>query len=196
MEFAQKISWNWFIWFHEFFWPWLFQFSGPQCVCSLFTFFVFILAIAIVETMVTMRKMTKKMMRNMIQCLAWTQIVSHLPNFCLGVFPRSVPDFQAMSTLRQIFVLANLLCEPSLPNLQYRFVFLHFWWFFQSGAHTDVPSTHCSADSGCSFCHYTAGQKKLMKSNKSISRKNWFDQIPFFAISEMAKSQFLNWEKV
>ena len=140
----KKISWNWFIWFHEFFWPWLFQFSGPQCVCSLFTFFVFILAIAIVETMVTMRKMTKKMMRNMIQCLAWTQIVSHLPNFCLGVFPRSVPDFQAMSTLRQIFVPANLLCEPFLPNLQYRFVFLHFWWFFQSGAHTDVPSTHCS----------------------------------------------------
>jgi len=26
--------------------------------------------------------------------------------------------------------------------------------------------------------------------------KNYFEQIPFFAISEMAKNQFLNWEKV
>ena len=33
-----------------------------------------------------------------------------------------------------------------------------------------------------------------MKSNKSISR-NFFDQIPFFAISNMAKNQFLNWGK-
>ena len=38
--------------------------------------------------------------------------------------------------------------------------------------------------------------KKLMKSNKSISQKNFVDQIPFFAISKMAKNQFLNWEKV
>ena len=38
--------------------------------------------------------------------------------------------------------------------------------------------------------------KKLLKSNKSISRKKFFDQIPFFAISKMAKIQFLNWEKV
>ena len=38
--------------------------------------------------------------------------------------------------------------------------------------------------------------KKLVKSNKSISRKNFFDQNPFFAISKMAKNQFLNWEKV
>ena len=37
--------------------------------------------------------------------------------------------------------------------------------------------------------------KKLVKSNKSISRK-FFDQIPFFAISNMAKNQFLNWENV
>ena len=37
--------------------------------------------------------------------------------------------------------------------------------------------------------------KKLVKSNKLISR-NFFYQIPFFAISKMAKSQFLNWEKV
>ena len=38
--------------------------------------------------------------------------------------------------------------------------------------------------------------KKLMKSNKSISRKKFFEQFPFFAISKMAKNQFLNWEKV
>ena len=37
----------------------------------------------------------------------------------------------------------------------------------------------------------TQGQK-LVKSNKSISRNNFFDQILFFAISEMAKNQFLN----
>ena len=38
-------------------------------------------------------------------------------------------------------------------------------------------------------------KKKLMKSNKSISRKKFFFyQIPFFAISKMAKNQFLNWE--
>ena len=38
--------------------------------------------------------------------------------------------------------------------------------------------------------------KKLVKSKKSISRKCFCDQIPFFAISKMAKNQFLNWEKV
>ena len=36
--------------------------------------------------------------------------------------------------------------------------------------------------------------KKLVKSNKSISRF-FFDQIPFFAISKMAKNQFLYWKK-
>ena len=35
------------------------------------------------------------------------------------------------------------------------------------------------------------GKKKLMELNKSISRKNIFDQISFFAISKMAKNQFL-----
>ena len=34
--------------------------------------------------------------------------------------------------------------------------------------------------------------KKHVESNKSILRKNFFDQIPFFAISKMAKNQFLN----
>ena len=38
--------------------------------------------------------------------------------------------------------------------------------------------------------------KKLVKSNKSISRKKFFNQIPFFEISKMAENQFLNWEKV
>ena len=37
---------------------------------------------------------------------------------------------------------------------------------------------------------------KLVKSNKSISREIFFHQIPFFAISNMAKNQFLNREKV
>ena len=35
-----------------------------------------------------------------------------------------------------------------------------------------------------------------MKTNKSISRKIFFDHIPFFAISKMAKKNFLKWEKV
>ena len=38
--------------------------------------------------------------------------------------------------------------------------------------------------------------RKLKKSNKLISRKIFFDQIPFFAISKMAKNQFLNSENV
>ena len=38
--------------------------------------------------------------------------------------------------------------------------------------------------------------KKLMKSNKSTSRKIFFDKIPFFAISNMAKNNFLDWENV
>ena len=38
--------------------------------------------------------------------------------------------------------------------------------------------------------------KKFVKSNKSISWNIFFDQIPFFAISKMAKYLFLNWEKV
>ena len=37
-------------------------------------------------------------------------------------------------------------------------------------------------------------QKKLVKSNKSISVKIFRDQIPFFAISKMAKNRFLNWK--
>ena len=36
--------------------------------------------------------------------------------------------------------------------------------------------------------------KKLMKSNKLISRIIFSDQIPFFAISKIDKNQFLNWE--
>ena len=35
-----------------------------------------------------------------------------------------------------------------------------------------------------------------MKSNKSISLQIFLDQIPFFAISKMAKNQFLNWGKL
>ena len=52
----------------------------------------------------------------------------------------------------------------------------------------------------CGLCHSRpenlkkSRPKKLVKSNKSISRKNFFDQIQFFAISKMAKNQFLNWE--
>ena len=38
--------------------------------------------------------------------------------------------------------------------------------------------------------------KKLVKSNKSISGKSFFDQLSFFTISKMAKNQFLNWGKV
>jgi len=34
--------------------------------------------------------------------------------------------------------------------------------------------------------------KKVVKPNKSISRKKISDQIPFFAISKMAKNQCLN----
>ena len=34
--------------------------------------------------------------------------------------------------------------------------------------------------------------KKLVKTNKSISRIKFLGQIPFFAISKMAKNQFLN----
>ena len=42
-----------------------------------------------------------------------------------------------------------------------------------------------------------SGRTNLKKSspNKSISR-NFFDQILLFAISKMAKNQFMNWEKV
>ena len=44
--------------------------------------------------------------------------------------------------------------------------------------------------------YYTVGQKiyeSPVKSNKSISRF-FFEQIPFLAISKMAKNQFLNWD--
>ena len=37
-------------------------------------------------------------------------------------------------------------------------------------------------------------KKKLVKSNKSISRKIFLTKILFFAILRMAKNQFLNWE--
>ena len=38
--------------------------------------------------------------------------------------------------------------------------------------------------------------KKLVKSNKSISRNFVLDKFHYYAISKMAKNQFLNWEKV
>ena len=38
--------------------------------------------------------------------------------------------------------------------------------------------------------------KKLVKSNKAISRKKILTKIHFFATSKIAKNQFLNWEKV
>ena len=43
---------------------------------------------------------------------------------------------------------------------------------------------------------YKSPGQKIVKSNKPISQKIFFDQIPFFDISKMAKNQFLNWEKV
>ena len=39
------------------------------------------------------------------------------------------------------------------------------------------------------------GQKILSNKINQFHEK-FFDQIPFFAISKMAKNQFLNWEKV
>ena len=38
--------------------------------------------------------------------------------------------------------------------------------------------------------------KKIVKSNKSISRKQIFAKNPFFVISKMTKNKFLNREKV
>ena len=45
---------------------------------------------------------------------------------------------------------------------------------------------------------YIVGQKilKTPGQKKNQFHKEFFDQIPFFAISKMAKNQFLNWEKV
>ena len=42
---------------------------------------------------------------------------------------------------------------------------------------------------------------KKVQAKKTCEKKNqfheiFFDQIPFFAISKMAKNQFLNWEEV
>ena len=36
----------------------------------------------------------------------------------------------------------------------------------------------------------------VINQNNQFHEKNFFDQIPFFAISKMAKNQFLDWEKV
>ena len=38
--------------------------------------------------------------------------------------------------------------------------------------------------------------KKTRKIKINQFHEIFFDQIPFFAISKMAKNQFLNWEKV
>ena len=53
------------------------------------------------------------------------------------------------------------------------------------------------------FCNFKNGQKSIFELEKSlklikytISRKNFFEQIPLFAISKMVKNQFLNWKKV
>ena len=40
------------------------------------------------------------------------------------------------------------------------------------------------------------GQKNSWNQINQFHEKNFFDQIPFFAISKMAKNQFLNWEEV
>ena len=42
----------------------------------------------------------------------------------------------------------------------------------------------------------SSGQKNSWNQINQIHEKIFFDQIPFFAISKMAKNQFLNWEKV
>ena len=47
-----------------------------------------------------------------------------------------------------------------------------------------------------SFALKKVPANKLVKSNKSISRKILFDLNPFFAISKMAKNHFLNWENM
>ena len=38
-------------------------------------------------------------------------------------------------------------------------------------------------------------EKSLKLPKIQFHEKNFFNQIPFFAISKMAKNQFLNWEK-
>ena len=40
------------------------------------------------------------------------------------------------------------------------------------------------------------GQKKTRQIKYINFTTNFFDQIQFFAMSKMAKNQFLNWEKV
>ena len=62
---------------------------------------------------------------------------------------------------------------------------------------TSFPTLQCNV-----CCHSgpenlkKSRPKKLVKSNKPISRKKFFAQFPLFANSKMAKNQFLNWEKV
>ena len=51
-----------------------------------------------------------------------------------------------------------------------------------------ISTMHCNGPENLK----KSSPKKLVKSNKSISRKIVFDQFPFFALSKMAKNQFLN----
>ena len=49
--------------------------------------------------------------------------------------------------------------------------------------------------------HHTVGQKKVHAKKNLRNQINqfheyFFGQIPFFAISKVAKNQFLNWKKV
>ena len=59
----------------------------------------------------------------------------------------------------------------------------------------NVKSSPCSAPQWARKIKKSR-PRKLVKSNKSILWKKILGQIKFFAISKMAKNQFLNWEKV
>ena len=78
---------------------------------------------------------------------------------------------------RQGKILSSIIRELKILFFRHFRVKLTFFDFVQL-----IPSLRVQA-------------KKLVKSNKSISRKN-FGQISFFAISKMTKNQFLNWKKV
>ena len=116
-----------------------------------------------------------------VSCFHWKKsaIISHLRRYggrfsALWSQPLSYSPSILLATNIPYSFTSNIINHVSICNICI---------FYTAG----LPPVHSGPEN-----LKKSSSKKLVKSNKSILRKNFFDQIPFFAFENMAKNNFLN----
>ena len=118
---------------------------------------------------------------------------SSLMTFTLDWYLRKLKSNH--SIVKNFISITNLIRSRDTNMLWDLMDFLIQKFFKKSGTNKRKLGMHSQRHSGPENFKKSI-PKKLVKSNKSISRKNFLTNFKFFAITEMAINQFLNWEKV